>query len=130
MNRQAHFYVIIACVILGFFFVVYGFVYDHKEHITTSDNPNKVMWTKTFVDQGMPEAIIDDISHDEDTWYYNGISTCVAYGDWNDRCIRNEVYCGGKNVVGTPEQQAQAVVEALRNGGMHPMCPLLYQGAS
>lgn len=113
-----------------FFLVVYGFYYDHKEYINDPSNPNMQEWMDSFHSVGAPDPIIDDITHDDDTWYYRGSSTCVGYGDWSDECPRHEVYCGGDKKMGDSKAQAKAVLEALKNGGKHPECPLMYPGAN
>jgi len=129
---KVHFYVIIAAAIMLFFVVVYGFVYDHKEHITMSTHPNSAEWLESFRKIGVHALVAEDISHDDDMWYFKGASLCVGYGDWTDRCKRHEAYCGGDSgkFVGTMDQQTRAIAEALKNGGVHPKCPLLYPGAN
>lgn len=119
-----------AVAIILFFLVIYGFYYDHKEYINDDSNPNSQEWIDNFKKAGAPEQIIDDITHDDDTWYYQGSSTCVGYGDWDDMCPRHEVFCGGGKKMGNANQQALSVMDALRNGGRHPECPLLYSGAN
>ena len=125
-----HFYLIVAGAIMLFCLVVYGFCYDHKDHINDDSNPNSQEWIDSFHSAGAPDPIVDDITHDDDTWYYQNSSTCVGYGDWDDVCPRHEVYCGGNKKMGDSKIQAKAVVEALKNGGKHPKCPLLYPGAN
>lgn len=120
----------LAGMVMLFFLMVYGFHYDHKEHINDEAHPNSEEWMKNFLKAGIPTEISDDITHDDDTWYYNGSSTCVGYGDWNDKCPRHEVYCGGGKKIGSISQQAASVYQALKNGGRHPKCPLMYPGAN
>lgn len=113
-------------MILLTFVVVYGFWYDHKEHIHFNHE-----WTTSFMKAGIPNAIIDDITHDDDTWYYLGKSLCVAYGgDWEAPCPRHENYCGGGKKIGNRDDQTLSVYEALKNGGVHPKCPIIYPGAN
>ncbi len=126
---RSHFYVIMAAALLLFFVVVYGFHYDHKEHINLSTHPNSVEWVESFREAGVHPLVVDDITHDDDHWYYQGNSLCVGYGDWSAKCQRHESYCGGGKLVGTMKEQTTAIFEALKNGGSHPMCPLLYPGA-
>jgi hypothetical protein len=62
----------------------------------------------------------------DDVWHYQGMSTCVCYGeDPNEICPKNECYCGGGDVMGSKDLQMLAVKEAIKNGGEHPKCPLL-----
>jgi len=120
-----HLYILIGAVALFFMFIAYGYVYDHKEYISDSQE-----WLDRFRKARIPDAISDDISHDEDVWYYRGASTCIAYGDWSEKCPRHECYCAGNDKIGTGDQQALAIAEALRNGGQHSGCPLQYVGAN
>ena len=120
----AHRYLFIAGFIVLVAFLIYGFWCDHKEPIDMDP-----VWITSFKKQNLSTEQIDSITHDNGTWYYNGVSTCVGYGDWNDKCPRHENYCEGGKVIGDSDMQAKAVSEAIRNGGQHPMCPLIYKGA-
>ncbi len=126
-GQYTHFYFIIAAGVMLFFLIVYGFWYDHKEPV--SDDPE---WVLAFQKAGIPPALIDDLTHDDDAWYYNGVSTCVGYGDWDDTGKRFEVVCAGADgkKIGTNIEQGAAIMVALRNGGVHPDCPLQYPGAN
>ncbi len=125
MRIQLHTYVIIATGVLLFFMVSYGFWYDHRESINAD-----TQWVASLKKANVPDAVIDDIEHDGDTWYYNGKSLCVGYGDWNDECKRYEHFCAGDKIIGNSDEQASAIAVALRNGGVHPECPLMYNGAN
>jgi hypothetical protein len=124
MHTRIRVYVVWAAGIMLFFVVVYGYFYDHKESIEFDTK-----WKTAMKKVGLPDGVIADISHDEDTWYYMGKNLCVGYGDDDDKCKRHEQYCAGDNkIMGTADEQALAVAHALRNGGTHPDCPLLYSG--
>lgn len=130
MKIYAHFYLVIAAGVMLFCLVVYGFIYDHKEYVTIEENPNSDEWIQSFKNVGIPSAIMDDIAHDDDTWYYNDMALCVGYGDWNDKCKKHETFCAGGSTNGNADDQARAILVALRNGWRHPGCPLLYSGAN
>ena len=85
------------------------------------------IWSEEFSNLGVKNINIDDISHDDDIWYYQKIPTCVAYegSEYNKACNKNIAYCGGGDTIGTPKQQVVAVLEAIQNGGQHNMCPLI-----
>jgi hypothetical protein len=129
---KAHFYFILAAGVMLFFLVVYGFYYDHKEIAATSESTGD-LWRASFKQAGLSDQIVEDLSHDNDTWYYQGKSVCVGYGDWRDSCKRFENVCSGgerKNVNGSADDQAREIKKALDAGGVHPDCPLIYAGTS
>ena len=121
----AHGYLFIAGVIMLIMFLSYVYLYDHKTFIEGHD-----MWEKAFLKVGTDKNKIQDITHDDNMWYYKGVSTCVAHsGDFSGLCHRYENYCSGGDRYGDDISQAKAVKEALEDGGEHPMCPLIYSGA-
>lgn len=119
---QAHGYLLIACGLTFAFFIIYGFIFDHKNSITNDKN-----WVDAFSKVGIAPS---KMTHDGDMWYYNKISTCVGYGDWEDECPRHEAFCAGGKTMGDRNSQIKAILEALKNGGQHPKCPLIYIGAN
>jgi hypothetical protein len=99
---------------------VYAFQ-NHKNEVYRDD-----MWMRAFTSTGLSPTEIENITHDDYAWFHNGKSTCVGYGDWNERCFRNETYCAGGEVFGDASTQALAIAIAIKNGGSHPSCPLIY----
>lgn len=123
-NIIAHQYFFIAGLVLFVLFLIYVYGYDHQTTIK-----NNTIWKDVFVAVGIPEKNIDDISHDDDMWYYKGSSTCVAYGgDFSKKCPKYESYCPGGDTYGDAFLQALEVKKAIDNGGEHPLCPLIYHG--
>jgi len=91
-------------------------------------SPNEVgdNYKDDFIKQGISQSDIESLSHDDEIWYYKNIPTCVAYaGKYTKKCNKNTTYCGGGDIVGTPSQQAQAILQAIKNDGIHPLCPLI-----
>lgn len=120
MSGQLTLYVCSLSLLL--LFVLYIFLYDHKKSISDDQ-----IWLESFSKVGIDPQ---DMTHDDTTWYYRRISTCVGYGDWNDQCPKYENYCSSNKKFGTPSQQALAIKEALLNGGTHELCPLIYAGTN
>jgi len=122
MGNRVHIFLWLAGILLFLFFIGYVFLYDHKEGIANSE-----IWDNEFRRVGInPE----DMSHDDSTWYYKRLSTCVGYGgEWEQECPRHENYCSGGKTFGDAKNQVKAIVEALKNRGTHPGCPLIYVGA-
>jgi len=117
----AHTYLWIAGVIAILMFMVYVFICEHEMRIDQNE-----VWIGRFLRAGVSTSEIVHITHDYSVWYYKGLGTCVAYGDWNDKCERSEYWCAGGGVVGDGDAQARAVKVAIDNGsGYHPMCPLI-----
>ena len=56
-------------------------------------------------------------------WHYNGWPTCVKFGQATHLCNPLTHVCDG-TVIGSANHQIDAVIEALKNGGLHPKCPL------
>jgi hypothetical protein len=125
----AHFYLILAALILFILFYIYGFWYDHKTQIWGVGDRSNVSWVDTFRKVGVPDSKIKNLTHDDDTWYYNKMSTCVGYGEKEEPCPRHEAYCAGGKIMGDQVQQALEVASALSHGGQHPKCPLIHMGA-
>jgi hypothetical protein len=124
-KHNPHLYFLVGGCILFIFFIIYGFWFDHKEPILFDTE-----WRSEFKKAGVPDPIIDGLAHDDTTWYYDDVSTCVAYGDWDDKCPRHENYCAGGMNIGDRYGQAREVYAALKNGGQHVKCPLIYPGAN
>lgn len=124
----AHKYFYVVGVVLLILFLIYVFFYNH---ITEVDTKNDV-WYREFTNVGLTDKQIHDLTHDDNVWYYQGISTCVGYGDWNEMCPKNETYCAGKegDTFGDAKRQAYALRFAISKGGEHPDCPLVYKGTN
>src|SRR3569833_161919 len=84
----AHFYFLLAGLVLLGFFVVYAFVIDHKFPLTDE-------WIDAFRRANISSKDRDLITHDATGWYYDGKSLCVGYGDYQDRCPKSEGVCAG-----------------------------------
>jgi hypothetical protein len=120
----AHLYLLMAGLLILFFFVMYAFVVDHKFALTDE-------WIDAFKRANISSQDRDRITHDGGGWYYDGKSLCVGYGDYNDRCPKSEGVCAGPKgkTFGTREEQAVAISAAITAGGTHPECPLIYPSA-
>lgn len=70
---------------------------------------------------------IANLKHDSEEWYYNENPMCIGYGDWENKCPVNRVYCAGDGgTYGYPIEQLTAIKETLQNGyTVHRKCPLL-----
>ena len=135
------------------FVFVYVFVYDHDENLEEDlEVEHSAEWYQRFSKLGLTDEQISKITRTRDSrtgvgvWRYNKKSTCVAYGDFEypagapgrefeypagtpspTACDRSEAYCSGKGkIMGSAEEQAEQVVVAILNGGLHPKCPLIY----
>lgn len=110
-------------------FLIYVYVCEHKVEIDDDED-----WVYAFTSAGVPRDHIRFITHDTDVWYYRGINTCVAFGDFEDDCDYREAVCSVGNPpetkFGSRKQQAETVFSAIVNGGEHPLCPLIYPGTS
>jgi hypothetical protein len=121
-SKNSFIYLTVAAIIILIIFLIYIFQVNHKYDI--DDN---TFWSKLFKNAGFSASEILNITHDDDTWYYNGLSTCVAYSNNpNTKCKKSDYYCPGKNIVGTPQQQVEAVRDAINNNGEHILCPRIY----
>jgi len=124
MEEQKYLFVF-ASILLAMF-LIYVYVCDHKEEVDSD-------WIDAFIIAGLPKEEIEFITHDSDVWYHRGVNTCVSYGDFEDSCDYHLAVCSRgepphvKN--GTREEQANAVVKAIKSGGEHPWCPIVYPGA-
>lgn len=121
MNQDYIFFY--ALCLLTIFFIGYSFFNDRKYNVGNDE----------FWKQYINTEYINNLSHDEDEWYYFGSPTCVAYGDWTDEkqiCPRHETVCQWEsNSFPDPSLQAALIHEAIQNGGQHKDCPLIYLGA-
>lgn len=118
--ETSHTYLWLSAILLFSFFIWYVFVHDHKEGVGDSQ------WAEKF---RRVQIDPNDMAHDDNTWYHNRESTCVAYGDPKEECSRHENYCAGGRSIGHIDAQVNAIKEALQNKGTHPECPLIYAGA-
>lgn len=102
-------------------YIYYGYVLDHKR----STN-------REYLEENLsiPDEILDSLSHDADVWYYNGKSTCVAFGVANASCPKHFAVCSGGENFGKLSDQLRNNIVAIQNGGEHPDCPLIYRGAN
>jgi len=119
----SHSYLFIAAGIMLVIFLLYAFVCNHKVDIDKDE-----MWRSEFEKHQLKS---EDIVHDDTMWYYRGLPTCVAYGGiFDSTCSPNEHYCSGGSTYGNRTQQIFAIAGAIKNGGEHPLCPLIYQGSN
>ena len=119
---ELHFYLWVSALVAFIGFVLYSFVQEHKIKIK-----GRQMWKEAYSKFGVDRT---KMSHDDGMWYYDGQSTCVGYGTLTEKCPRSECYCAGNKTFGSVEQQSSAVATAIKNGGVHPLCPVVYEGAS
>jgi len=117
----AHFYLFLGGVAVMAILVIYAFVVDHKHSLSKE-------WVSSFTSIGVSADKVENISHDEEMWYYAGKSTCVGYGDYKDSCPKFQGVCAGEKgkTFGSALEQARAVKAALDGGGSHSQCPLIY----
>jgi len=80
------------------------------------------------------EIDLSDITHDVDVWYYKGRNTCVGYGKINEKCDHINYVCSDGKIPdathGDRILQAAYVIDAIRSGGKHKKCPIIYQKTS
>ena len=119
-----HSFLVVLAVVLLITFLIYVFVVEHKTNVEGND-----LWQIAFRKVGLTKDQIADLTHDDEMWYYQGVSTCINYGDWDDTCPKHEGVCAGGDTYGNAMQQAAEIRLALQKGGVHPGCPLIYSGA-
>nr|QBK86300.1 MAG: hypothetical protein LCMAC102_00950 [Marseillevirus LCMAC102] len=121
---QAHSYLFVVGIVSLIMFLVYVYICEHKTNIEGNG-----VWEDIFQHIGMTPTQISELSHDDTTWYYQKISTCVAYNEnFSGRCQKHESFCAGGEFFGDVLTQAKAVKLAIDKGGEHPSCPLIYPG--
>jgi hypothetical protein len=125
-----HLYLCIAISAILFLYIVYVFFYNHKVNITDTDTSD--IWTKTLLNAGLKHKDIEKLYHDEDGWYYQyptgKRSLCIGYGDSQEECLKFETVCAGEDTYGSLEEQAREISLAIRHG-IHPECPIIYNGS-
>lgn len=100
----------------------YVFFVEHEVTLTQR-------WKTAYATQQLSNDKIENITHDEQVWSYNGVSTCVCYGgDFNGKCDKSNCVCAGGKTFGDYSQQVSFVKNALENNGEHPNCPIFYYG--
>src|SRR5947207_2319773 len=111
-SNSTHYLIFYFSIILLVLFMGYVFFAPHLIPINN-------YWKTKFTQAGLTNIQTNKLSHDDDMWFYDGISTCVCYGDYSKgKCI-------GKDV----NSQIQAVVQAVtHDGGEHRLCPMFYYG--
>lgn len=119
-GRTAHGYLWLGGLTVMILFLGYVFWYDHRK------TANKKFWAEHFTKAGLTGDQIAEMKHDGDVWYRGQNSMCVGYGDWNEECPGFESFCAGGKTFGDADDQAAAVAVALKNGGKHPECPIIY----
>ncbi|CAJ1414630.1 unnamed protein product [Effrenium voratum] len=96
-------------------------------------HPDKVFctlgkyWCKQLQRAGLVRNDAGRVSYSKGVWYFKGETTKVGQGSWKKACDNRKLFCAGKSRFGFGIQQAQAVKEAILNGGLHPdmePCPL------
>lgn len=135
---KTHLWIWLGALILFVMFVIYGFIAKHHKHIHHDST-----WNELFEKGGLSPKEIEKITHDEDTWYYDGKTTCVKYGVKSNsgtdsflgidlECDSSEGVCaGGLNNYGSKMDQVDLIVQAIKsgkdeNGYIHEQCPILY----
>ncbi len=122
---KKYLYLFLAVFIILIIFLIYVFIYDHKSDVIG-------FWKDAFKKIGLSDKQINDVSHDDDVWYYKNTSTCVGYSeDFNKVCPKHEVVCDENLTYGGGVSQAMRVKDSifLGNEGEHKLCPLIYSGA-
>jgi len=124
-----HKYLLLFASILMVMFIIYAYYTEHKIPIGYGIFKDKD-WISAFTQVGLNKSDIDLLEHDSDVWYYNGNNTCVAYGSPVDKCDYASYMCSNGSIPnvthGTRLQQAKNVVDAIRQGGLHKDCPVIY----
>ena len=122
---RQQFYLVCLALIMLFVFLGYVFLSEHKYHVD-----NDPFWIELFEKNGLSKKELSKITHDENVWYHNNKSTCVGFGEPNNKCIlSDQVCCGGLSTqtFGDYTDQVKAVILSISSeGGKHPDCPLLY----
>jgi hypothetical protein len=118
-KAQLYLFFLASCFLLIFVIYIYIVCPIH----TSISHDHK--WNKIFIGLGMNKDDIDKLSHDSEVWYYERKNLCVAYGSDEERCPHHFSYCAGHTRYGTDEEQAQAVIDAINNGNIHKLCPLI-----
>merc|ERR1719235_561949 len=80
-------------------------------------------WCDKLSTAGLTSPQVGAVTEQEKVWYYNGQSTGVGKGQYNEACDSTKVVCAGVTTFGTATNQATAVKEAIANGGVHPNAP-------
>jgi hypothetical protein len=120
----AHTYLVCLVILLLLIFIFYLYT-KHKKYIRWNNQ-----WNKIFHKVGLSANQIKQLSHDDNVWYYQGVSTCVGYGDWENKCDTSLSVCSGGDTYGKPLQQAISIKKSIDKGGEHDLCPLLYRSIS
>lgn len=121
MINKYHGYLFLVSLVVLYIFLFYCFCIPHKKYLSDE-------WREIFLYLGAKENVLDSITHDNDVWYFNLKSTCVAFSESEDSfCEEYKNYCCGKGIHGDKIAQARAVLRSIKNGGVHDMCPLIYQ---
>ena len=125
---EDHIFLFVCGCIILLMFLVYVYVHEHQELIVEDES-----WRKAFLDSGFSNDQLKFITHDSDVWYYKGRNTCVSYGDFEEDCNYKLAVCSRGSPpyakYGSRSEQARGVMEAVKSGGEHPLCPIIYQGA-
>lgn len=115
VNEKFYGHVFIYTFSLIFFIilVLYVFSANHKENPTTKHK-------NIFLKFGMTDETIKSLKKDDISWFYGETNTCVGSLINND-CNSYDSLCP-KNIF----DECYKIKEAIDNGGIHPLCPLLY----
>lgn len=121
---KPHFYLYIAAFVVMILYMGYAFWYEHKSRMMGD-------LESLFKKEGLTDAQIDNIKHDDDVWYYKDKSTCIGYSsDERDPCPKFQSVCLGDTTYGSIDQQVQEVSNLIKKGlNAHPLCPLIYEGS-
>ena len=129
----AHYYFFLAGIVLLILFLGYAFWYGHRGGIDEIED-----FVSLFKKEGLSDKEIENITHDYDVWYYKNKSTCVGYSSDDgsnanssaDACPYFQEFCAGNDghTFGSVNDQIREAVNAIKMGGTHPKCPIIYQG--
>ncbi|CAK9079343.1 GTP-binding protein TypA/BipA-like [Durusdinium trenchii] len=77
-------------------------------------------WCPLMKKTGLSAPDIQKVTVANAEWQYDGEPLRVGYGQHSKACPAAQVYCAGGAVFGTGQSQANAVRDAIQNGGIHP----------
>ena len=117
-------------IVLAFTLILLSLFFSYVFFVEHEVTPTQ-RWKTAFATQNIPNDKIENISHDEQVWSFDGVSTCVCYGgEFDALCDKSNCVCAGGATFGDYDQQASTVKSALKNNGEHPSCPTFYYGTA
>ena len=109
-DYKFHLGVLVFGVVLCFAFLI--FIFGSKKENYLGD-----YWWKLFSGVGLLAKEIDNLTHNEDTWFYNGSPTCVAF---DGSAYDNHESIKNSNDLGV----AKSIKNFIRNS--NNTCPIIY----